>query len=60
MYFDEQKFFGVDLAYVRGRREDLVKREDSWTLGFGAKFIVAFGAGPLAIWLIARGCGFSG
>lgn len=23
-------------------------------LGFGAKFIVAFGAGPLAIWLIAR------
>lgn len=23
-------------------------------LGFGAKFVVAFGAGPLAIWLIAR------
>jgi len=38
IYFDEKKFFGIDLGYVRGRRDDLSKREENWTLGFGAKF----------------------
>lgn len=36
--FGKDKLFGVDLNYTRGRIEDLVKREDSWTIGFGAKF----------------------
>jgi hypothetical protein len=38
LYFDEKKYFGIDLGYVRGRREDLSKRERAWTFGFGAKF----------------------
>lgn len=38
LYFDENKYFGVDLGYARGRREDLVPREANWTIGFGAKF----------------------
>lgn len=38
IYFDEKKFFGIDLGYARGRREDLAKRERNWTFGFGAKF----------------------
>jgi hypothetical protein len=34
----KDKMFGVDLSYVRGRFEDLSKREDGWSIGFGAKF----------------------
>lgn len=38
IYFDEKKYFGVDLGYARGRRDDLLKRESNWTAGFAAKF----------------------
>jgi hypothetical protein len=36
--FDKNKYFGVDLGYTRGRREDLLLREDVWSLGLGARF----------------------
>jgi hypothetical protein len=38
IYFDEKKYFGVDLGYARGRRDDLLQRESSWSAGFAAKF----------------------
>lgn len=38
IYFDEKKYFGVDLGYARGRRDDLLKRESNWTAGFAARF----------------------
>jgi hypothetical protein len=38
IYFDEKKYFGVDLGYARGRRDDLLKRESNWSAGFAAKF----------------------
>ena len=38
IYFDEKKYFGIDLGYARGRRDDLLKRESNWTAGFAAKF----------------------
>jgi hypothetical protein len=38
VYFDEKKYFGVELGYARGRRDDLLDRESNWTAGFAAKF----------------------
>lgn len=36
--FDKKKYFGLDLGYVRGRREDLAPRENVWSIAFGARF----------------------
>lgn len=38
LYFDEKKYFGIDLGYARGRFDDLKDRDQNWTIGFGAKF----------------------
>lgn len=35
--FDDRRF-GVDVSYVNGRRDDLLDKEKSWTIGFGLKF----------------------
>jgi hypothetical protein len=36
--FDSNNYFGLDLAYVKGRREDLLAREDKWSIGFTARY----------------------
>jgi hypothetical protein len=35
---DKDRLFGVDISYVDGKREDLLDKERSWTIGFGMKF----------------------
>lgn len=37
-YADAKKYFGIDLGYKRGRIDDLSSREDTWSIGLGAKF----------------------
>lgn len=34
----KDRLFGVDVSYARGRRDDLLDKERSWTIGFGVKF----------------------
>ena len=36
--FDPDRYFGVDISYVRGRREDLADRERLWSIGFTLKY----------------------
>lgn len=37
IYFDEEKYFGINLGYAR-ESDDLSTREQNWSFGFGAKF----------------------
>lgn len=36
--FDPDRYFGVDLSYARGRREDLADRERLWSIGFSLRY----------------------
>ncbi len=36
--FDSNSYFGIDIGYVRGRREDLASREQKWSIGFSARY----------------------
>ena len=38
LYLNEDKIFGVELGYKRGRVEDQDERDKSWSLGFVAKY----------------------
>ena len=38
LYFNDDKIFGVELAYKRGRIEDQDERDDAWSLGLVAKY----------------------
>lgn len=37
-YLNEERYFGIDLGYVRGRIADLEPRESKWTLGLALKY----------------------
>lgn len=36
--FDSSSYFGLDFSYVKGRREDLLAREDKWSIGLTARY----------------------
>jgi len=38
LYFNEDKNFGIDVAYSRGRFQDLESRVAAWTVGFAVKY----------------------
>ncbi|WHU03103.1 hypothetical protein [Sphingomonas sp. NIBR02145] len=36
--FDTNNYFGLDLSYVKGKREDLLAREEKWSVAFTARY----------------------
>lgn len=36
--FDPKRYFGVEISYVHGRREDIADRESLWSIGFTVKY----------------------
>ncbi len=36
--FDPDRYFGLDISYVRGRREDLADRERLWSIGLTLRY----------------------